>query len=455
MNKKQKTMFEQYKDEINRQFLVPLHERNRALAQRCYKEKGVRPRPDGEYQRDYTRILYASSFRRLQGKMQLFAVQSDQFIRNRLTHSLEVAQIARSIAYAIGYDREEIYVVEACALAHDIGNPCFGHAGERFLNTLCKDFGGFEGNAQTFRILTTVEQKRGDFQGLNLTYRTLLGVLKYYNRFDSGLQGDEYSKQKFIYDMDYDLVRDIVKKTKVRLRTLDVQIVDIADEIAYAAHDLEDGLRLGSLEIDEVLHDFCKMVNDKGCQKQLEDIFLTSKKRVGFKSNKIDSAEYVKLYRKEVTSKIINTLIGDIGIVKLTDKQKKKKGTTEEREIGFVNYGELASGLKSTIYKCITNSDKVYAYENEGNFMVQSLFRFYSQNPEYLPPEYRAKSMKEQYADIYEKVQEKDLQNRLAIDYISGMMDEYVKTTYQKLEPIIEEQRELEDLKKINEERKW
>lgn len=87
---------------------------------------------------DYTRILYASSFRRLQGKMQLFAVQSDQFIRNRLTHSLEVAQIARSIAKEIGYSQDEIYVVEAAALAHDIGNPPFGHAGERYLNKLAK-----------------------------------------------------------------------------------------------------------------------------------------------------------------------------------------------------------------------------------------------------------------------------------------------------------------------------
>lgn len=115
---------------IKKMFLEPLIE-NHEIQQRQFEEEN-RSRFDGEYQRDFTRILYASSFRRLQGKMQLFAVQSDQFIRNRLTHSLEVAQIARSIATEIGYTNDDIYVVEAGALAHDIGNPPFGHAGEIF-----------------------------------------------------------------------------------------------------------------------------------------------------------------------------------------------------------------------------------------------------------------------------------------------------------------------------------
>lgn len=221
------SILQQQADEINKLFLKPITQ-NGKLSSRLYKENN-RSRNDGEYQRDYTRILYASSFRRLQGKMQLFAVQSDQFIRNRLTHSLEVAQIARSIAKEIGYNQNEIYVVEAAALAHDIGNPPFGHAGERYLNKLAKEAGGFEGNAQTFRILTTVEQKRADFQGLNLTYRTLLGVLKYYNKYNSNLSDKSFSKQKFIYGKDYELVQKIITDTKIELRTLDVQIVDLAD----------------------------------------------------------------------------------------------------------------------------------------------------------------------------------------------------------------------------------
>jgi dGTPase len=113
------------------------------------------------YERDYTRILYSPSFRRLQGKMQMLAVRNDKFFRNRLTHSLEVSQIARSIAEHIGYDTDEVHVVEAGALAHDIGNPPFGHYGERVLNQLAKDIGGYEGNAQTLRILLKLEKKQG------------------------------------------------------------------------------------------------------------------------------------------------------------------------------------------------------------------------------------------------------------------------------------------------------
>ena len=259
----------------------------------------------------------------------------------------------RSIATEIGYMNDDIYVVEAGALAHDIGNPPFGHAGERYLNTLAKDVGGFEGNAQTFRILTTVEQKQANFQGLNLTYRTLLGVLKYYNKYNEKLSKEQLSKQKFIYDKDYELVKNIINKTKVELRTLDVQIVDLADEIAYAAHDLEDGLRLGSFTLDDIFHEFCKTVDEKDKSvEQLENIITESKSKAGFKNHMISAAEFSKLYRKEVTSRIINTLINDIGIVELSNEEKKKKGTERKHEIGFVTYGQLASGLKKTdVYK--------------------------------------------------------------------------------------------------------
>ena len=423
------------KKKIFEKFLKPLEE-NDKLSCRRYKEAN-RDRPDGEFQRDYTRILYSSSFRRLQGKMQLFAVQSDQFIRNRLTHSLEVSQIARSIATEIGYNTKDIYVVEACALAHDIGNSPFGHAGERFLNHLSKDFGGFEGNAQTFRILTTVEQKRADFQGLNLTYRTLLGVLKYNNKFNNQLQ-ENFSTQKFIYDKDYDLVEQIISDIEVELRTLDVQIVDLADEIAYAAHDLEDGLRMGTFTTDEILHDFCKIVQNDDCQKRLEEIFNDSKVRAGYRNEKIESAQFSKLYQKEIASKIINILINDIGIVKLSDEDKKKRGTKSEFEIGFTNYKLLASGLKATTVKCITNNDEVYAYENSGKHMMEWLYKFYQKHSEYLPSEYRADNIILQYDSNYQIEKEdqglrKALQNRLIIDYISGMMDEYVKTAYHRL----------------------
>ena len=440
----EKRIIDLRKEDIKNDFLIPLST-NELLKHRKYDEKDLRHRVDGEFQRDYTRILYASSFRRLQGKMQLFAVQSDQFIRNRLTHSLEVAQIARSIADNLGYDKSEQYIVEACALAHDIGNPGYGHAGERFLNEICKGFGGFEGNAQTFRILTTVEQKRSEFQGLNLTYRTLLGVLKYYNQFDHG------NNKKFIYDEDYNFVKKIVEDTNVELRTLDVQIVDLADEIAYAAHDLEDGLRIGVFNIDEVLHDFCNITNDSQAQSKLDKIFCESKKKAGFQQENVDSSQYTKLYRKEISSKIINTLISDIGVVQLSDEQKEERGTEKQFEIGFENYGQLASGLKRTIYNCVTHKNDVYAYEREGNYMMKKLFEFYVEDPLYLPPEYRADNIKKQYPSKYENIDSVMLQKRLAIDYISGMMDEYVRSSYHKLKHVMKASKELKSQEELEE----
>lgn len=426
----EKTTLELQSEKIREKFLVPLTN-NKELEKRQYDSKEDRKRLDGEFQRDYTRVLYSSSFRRLQGKMQLYGIESDQFIRNRLTHSLEVAQIARSIATAIKYQRKEMYIVEACALAHDIGNPPFGHAGEKFLNELCKEFGGFEGNAQTFRILTTVEQKRHSYQGLNLTNRTLLGILKYYNPFQI-LQNSKLRYDKFLYESDYNLVGKIINDTKVELRTLDVQIVDIADEIAYAAHDFEDGLRLGVFTVDEIFHEFSTKIDSVESIKKLDKIINKSKKNAGFKKKGVDSAEFSKLYRKEITSQIINTLINDIGIVNLTKKEKKIRGTQKDEEIGFVRYKELASGLKKTIFDCVTNKDEVYAYEAKGKEMLEALFYFFVENTQYLPPEYRVSNIVRQYKPRYDTINEVDLQKRLIIDYISGMMDEYVKTVYEK-----------------------
>lgn len=143
-------------------YYFPLKEKTN---ERFHNEQSGTNRNRNEFQRDYARILYSSSFRRLQGKMQLLDVQEDKFYRNRLTHSLEVAQIARSIAELLKTEihdtsvySDDIYVVESGALAHDIGNPPFGHHGERVLNELMKEHGGFEGNAQTIRILTKLEK---------------------------------------------------------------------------------------------------------------------------------------------------------------------------------------------------------------------------------------------------------------------------------------------------------
>ena len=393
------------------------------MKKRQYDET-VRSRIEGEYQRDYTRIMYSSSFRRLQGKMQLLGIKNDQFFRNRLTHSLEVAQIARSIAAELKYDSTELFVVEAGALAHDIGNPPFGHAGERKLNILFEEVGGFEGNAQTLRILTSVEKKKPGFPGLNLTYRTLLSVVKYFNKSEGG------KNTKFIYDDDYALLDKFIKENKIAVRTIDVQIVDLSDEIAYAAHDLEDGLRVKAFIIDEVLHEYKSLYGDTPSYQKLVELVNAAKEKSGFGSNSIDSTEFCKLFRQELSSSIIFTLISDIGLVDVTDKFKTKTGTTNDKELGFTNFEELAHGLKEITFRCINHNNDVYDYERKGEKLLEYLKDFYLKNSNFLPPEYRADNLIKKYN--YNKTED-ELQSRLICDFLSGMMDSYAINTYEQI----------------------
>ncbi len=407
-----------YKSKLNSDF----------MDERFYKEKN-RDRRDGQFQRDYSRIMYASSFRRLQGKMQLLGIRPDQFFRNRLTHSLEVAQIARSIACISKYTTSETYVVEAGSLAHDIGNPPFGHSGERQLNDLFKNIGGFEGNAQTLRILNSVERKRAEFPGLNLTYRTLLSVVKYFNKhYDS----DTNEHKKFIYDDDYDFLKKFIDAHDVKVRTYDVQIVDLADEIAYAAHDLEDGLRQKCFTMDEILHEYYSKYGNSDSFKKLETIVSECQCASGYGKKGLDSAEYSKLFRQELSSSIIHVLINDLGICPVSEEYQKKTGTMNTKEIGFINYQEMAEGLKEITFKCINHNDIVYIYEKKGDIIIQKLVDIYKNDKEkkLLPPEYRAKNIIQQY-DL--STDEEILQERLICDFVSGMMDSYAINLYEKL----------------------
>lgn len=411
-------------EEIERKYKSKLN--LECMDSRYHSEKN-RQRRDGQFQRDYSRIMYASSFRRLQGKMQLLGIRPDQFFRNRLTHSLEVAQIARSIACISKYTMSETYVVEAGSLAHDIGNPPFGHSGERTLNKIFADIGGFEGNAQTLRILTSLERKRADFPGLNLTYRTLLSVVKYFNKRkdENGIE-----HEKFLYDDDYEFLKEFVDEHELKVRTYDVQIVDVADEIAYAAHDLEDGLRQKCFTIDEILHEYFSEYGDTASFEELKRIVEQSQANSGYGKRGLDSSEYSKLFRQELSSGIINVLINDLGICKITDEYKNKTGTANDKEIDFMNYKEMADGLKKITFRCINHNDAVYTYERKGDKIIEGLVDIYKKDINLLPPEYRAENIIEQYKC---KGNIEQLQARLICDYVSGMMDSYAINRYEEL----------------------
>lgn len=421
-----KTPLELAANEIRRCYLHPLTKEE--SLQTSFHTESTRYRSDGPFQRDYARIMYSSSFRRLQGKMQLLGIKNDQFFRNRLTHSLEVSQIAKSIAYTIGYDSSETFVVEAGALAHDIGNPPFGHAGEQFLNSNFANIGGFEGNAQTLRILTNLEKKQAAFRGLNLTYRTLLSVVKYFNKFDKQLN-EKGVKQKFIYDSDYEFLSMFVQEKNIILRTLDVQIVDIADEIAYAAHDLEDGLRIKAFNIDEILQEYQCKYGDTPDFKILEQYVNKAKDKAGYHNNKTASTEFSKLFRQELSSSLINLFLSDIDLCDTDRKNEMLK--YHNKELNFMKHGGLVHGLKGIVFKCINNNDEVYAYEQKGRKVIDFLCELYRENHMYLPPEYRAEELINQYADL-EKTNKCELQERMICDYIAGMMDSFALSTYEK-----------------------
>lgn len=428
MNTIEKSRLEIASDKIKRMYLNPI--KTNAMESYVHEEE-ARYRPDGPFQRDYARIMYSSSFRRLQGKMQLLGIKNDQFFRNRLTHSLEVAQIARSIASAIKYDDGESYIVEAGALAHDIGNPPFGHSGERMLNELFAQYGGFEGNAQTLRIITNVEKKRPEFRGLNLTYRGMFSVVKYYNKFDYEKYKEGQKSQKFIYNEDYELLSKFISENELKIRTLDVQIVDVADEIAYAAHDLEDGLRIKAFTIDELLHDYKNQYGESDSYLKLEELVKKARTRAGYGGNKVDSSQYSKLFRQELTSMLINLFLKDVSLVPIKDEDRILRGSVQTEELGFLVYGELVHGLKKIVFQCINHNDNVYAYEQRGNEVLKFLKDLYDGNTMYLPPEYRAKELMKQYKDLSDK-DEHVLQQRLICDYISGMMETYAISLYEK-----------------------
>jgi dGTPase len=201
-----------------------------------------------EFERDRARIIHSAAFRRLQGKTQVFGVYEGDFFRTRLTHSLEVAQIAKGIALNLGADTD---LVEAACLAHDLGHPPFGHTGEQVLHELMRPYGGFEGNAQSFRILTRLERKHEAYTGLNLTYQTLDAILKYKTCIDeAALIAASDGPVKGFYADDRPLADAIMQYTGTgERRSFECQIMDVADDIAYSVHDLEDSLKAGLLSV--------------------------------------------------------------------------------------------------------------------------------------------------------------------------------------------------------------
>lgn len=314
----------------------------------------------GPFKKDYARLLHAPSFRRLQGKTQLYPGGQSDFFRNRLTHSLEVAQIARGLALILnsgpivstfGPDAlVDESLLEFAGIAHDLGHPPFGHNGEHALDELMLASGGFEGNAQTLRILTSVErklvaQKGGgvtDKFGLDLTYRTLASVLKY----DSCIPIERYpgaKLQKGYYASEQELVRDIKRAVApgldpdAKFKTIECAIMDIADDIAYSTYDLEDSLHAGFYSPLKLLNE---IVNNEIVRVQVIE--------------KTDAALAASGY-PAISG--MEEVIGSLSQIfsSFTPPQGRESGAAREKYKGLI--------------------DSVYAYNRDSRFVNDPLFR--------------------------------------------------------------------------------
>ena len=379
-----------------------------------------------EFEHDRARIIHSAAFRRLQGKTQVFGIYEGDFFRTRLTHSLEVAQIAKGIALALGADPD---LVEAVCLAHDLGHPPFGHNGERTLHELMRAHGGFEGNAQTLRILTTLEQKHADYAGLNLTYQTLDGVLKYKTCIDStAIANDPQGPVKGFYAWDHQLVETIIRQTgSGQQRSLECQIMDVADDIAYSVHDLEDSLKAGLLtpadlrrlpparvvrDVNAKLTAWGRTVKEGTVHMELAQI-----------ADRLEQLEQrsFRAGRKMLTRDLIHEFASPVGI--------QSHARYEHIDTDFPNRVRIEALKAFESYKVI-NNPRVTTLAHKGKEVLRRLFAVLDQGQE------STGLFPEDHGEHYEKALlngDETARKRVICDFLAGMTDSYALRFYSRL----------------------
>jgi len=349
---------------------------------RAYKEKEHDYRT--VYQRDRDRVIYSTAFRRLEYKTQVFVNHEGDHYRTRLTHTLEVAQIGRTIARALRLNED---LVEAIALAHDLGHTPFGHSGEKALHEIMKDHGGFEHNSQGLRVVDYLEERYPNFQGLNLSFEVREGIIK--------------------HATPYDMPRRVIAFEREGSPLLEIQVVDIADEIAYDNHDLDDGLA-------------SELVNEKALSRigLWRDVYKDVQKRWP------SARDGVK--RRQTIRNLINLQVSDL--LKETESRIKKfhiKGSEDVRRMPekIITFSpgmrERRKALKEFLLKELYNHYRVVRMSNKAYRFVQELFKVYLDKPMQLPPA----------TQFYLK---KDDPYRVICDYIAGMTDRYALDEYKK-----------------------
>ena len=410
-----------------------------------FERRNDRDRPESDeerspFERDRSRVIHSAAFRRLQGKTQVFTTGEGDFYRTRLTHSLEVAQIAKGLALRLGADPE---LVETIALIHDIGHPPFGHAGEDELKELMKNFGGFEANAQNVRILTKLESKSSKYYGLNLTRAVLDGQLKYKVPYPE-------NSRKFVYDESMDIVtwasgaaRGEFQGLPTDTKSFECEMMDWADDIAYAIHDLEDSIhanyigpstfltegdRRTSDAINEVQGDYENQgINVRAVAGELFTIILQLNPDFQAFAGTASYHEQ-KAHRKQLTSGLIGRYIK---AATRFDRDVVSDNPISYRYLHSVqiptNYRVEVDLIKKLVWKFVIESPQVRTLEEKGRHIIRCLFRKYMQGDkgvQLLPTDWRERLQSD--SPKIEKA-------RVVCDYISGMTDDYAQRTYARL----------------------
>ena len=340
----------------------------------------------GEYQRDRDRIIHCTAFRRLVYKTQVFINHEGDLYRTRMTHSLEVAQIARSVARSLSLNE---HLVEAVGLAHDLGHTPFGHSGQDALDECMKDYGGFEHNFQSLRVVDELEEKYAEFPGLNLTFETREGILKHCSKKNARRLGE--LGQRFL-----DRKRP----------GLEAQLANIADEIAYNNHDVDDGLRAGLISVDE-----------------LREVELFSAQYETVHRMYPDLAERRLIH--EVVRRMINVVVTD-----LTRHSQEQIDAVSPDNIDAVRDAPVLIGMSADIHgqhialkqflrERLYSHDHVRSVMQQAHQRIVSLFDAYFHDPARMPDQHReiAVQMEIRHAEAGRA--------RAVADYIAGMTDRY------------------------------
>jgi dGTPase len=340
------------------------------------------------YQRDRDRVIHTSSFRRLEYKTQVFVNHEGDNYRTRLTHSIEGAQIGRTTARILGLNEE---LVETLVLGHDVGHTPFGHAGERVMADLMKDHGGFEHNRQTLRVLETLERRSPEYPGLNLTWEVREGIIKHQPDSDPKAP-EEYAPGE--------------------APTLEAQIVDFVDEIAYNNHDIDDGLNSQMFTVEEI-----------------RSVRLF---RAAHESVLREGAGDDSILRRQVVSKIIDRCINDL--VSTTLQLLHAARVTEPADVRgagrrLVSYSpemaEMVRELKGFLFKNMYRHWRVMRMTDKAGRILRDLFGSYISEPRQLPPQYQARY-------------EGDGVHRVVCDYIAGMTDRFALDEHRRLfDPLV------------------